>query len=117
MLKAYSSHAFTGGQDCLVRIWKMDEGADQEPDMATEADQAITSVAATSDCWISASEDGEVRRYVKDRSDLDGLVTTTAGIAIRNIAFDPKGKRVAVASECVRSLYRGVALADVHAAS
>lgn len=101
MPTVYPSHAFTGGQDCLVRIWNMDEGADQEPDMATEADLAITSVSATGDCWISASEDGEVRRYIKDRPDLDGLVTTTAGIPIWSIAFDPKGKRVAVASEYV----------------
>jgi hypothetical protein len=52
-------------------------------------------------CWLSGSEDGEVRRYMKGSSDLDGLVVSAAGVPIRCVAADPKGKRVAVASEYV----------------
>ena len=33
---------------------------------------------------------------------MQSLVTRTAGVAIRCIACDPKGKKMAVASECVR---------------
>lgn len=53
------------------------------------------------DCWLSGSEDGEVRRYARDRGDLDSLVTSAKAVAIRCVAIDPRGRRVAVASECV----------------
>ena len=50
-------------------------------------------------CWVSGSEDNEVRRYEKNKNQLRGLVTNANGLAIRCVAFDPKGKKLAVTSE------------------
>jgi chromosome transmission fidelity protein 4 len=38
---------YTGGSDCLVRIWNASGGTDQEPSIAIESDQPVTCVAAT----------------------------------------------------------------------
>ncbi|KII92369.1 hypothetical protein PLICRDRAFT_102810 [Plicaturopsis crispa FD-325 SS-3] len=92
-------YAFTGGSDTLVRIWHTNLGADQEPDAAAEAAEGITSVASANDCWLSGCADSEVRRYVQGKAELDGLVTSAIGVAIRCVAVDPKGKRVAVTSD------------------
>lgn len=51
------------------------------------------------DCWFSGSEDSEVRRYGKTETDMDSLVTSATGLAIRAVAVDPKANRLAVASE------------------
>jgi hypothetical protein len=40
------SKLYTGGTDSLVRIWRTDkDGLHTEPDIAHEADEAITSIA------------------------------------------------------------------------
>ncbi|KNZ76661.1 Minichromosome loss protein 1 [Termitomyces sp. J132] len=93
------THAYTGGQDCIVRIWKMSEGVEQEPMTASEADQSITAVAASVDSWLSGSEDSAVRQYFKHKSELTGHVWDANGVAIRSLAVDSEGKRVGIASE------------------
>ncbi|KAJ8597474.1 WD40 repeat-like protein [Rhizopogon salebrosus TDB-379] len=91
--------AYTGGLDTLVRIWHTDEGEDQEPEAAYEADEGITAVAAASDCWLSGGHDSEVRRYLPGKAQFVGLVASLAGAPIRSLAVDPSGRRVAVASD------------------
>lgn len=112
-----SSRVYTGGTDSLVRLWRADLGADQEPDVAVEAAEAITSLAtgvcverikrraclthAQRDCWFSGSTDTEVRRYEHAIPEMSGLVTSANGVPIRCAVVDPQGKKIAVTSECV----------------
>ena len=39
--------SYTGGSDSLVRIWQMDKDQYQEPEVAYEADEGITSIACS----------------------------------------------------------------------
>ncbi|KAJ3999683.1 hypothetical protein F5050DRAFT_876325 [Lentinula boryana] len=96
---ADGTHAFTGGSDCAVRIWKVAEGAEQEPGNATDAEQPVTTLAASDDYWLSGSEDGYVRRYIKNKDELHGDVTEEAALCVRCIALDEHGTRLAVSSD------------------
>ncbi|KZT71046.1 hypothetical protein DAEQUDRAFT_750176 [Daedalea quercina L-15889] len=87
------------GIDSLVRVWRTDLGSDQEPDAAQEAAEGITCLAAGHDSWFSGSHDSEVRKYGHAKYEMDGLVTSAAGVAIRSLAVDPKGSRIAVTSD------------------
>ncbi|EKM54305.1 uncharacterized protein PHACADRAFT_196736 [Phanerochaete carnosa HHB-10118-sp] len=93
------SYIYTGGADSLARIWKTNVGTDQDPDAAMEAGEPVTAVVASDDCWFTGSEDSEVRQYAKGKDNLLGNVTSAVGVAIRSLAVDPKGERVAVASD------------------
>jgi chromosome transmission fidelity protein 4 len=91
--------AYTGGSDTLVRIWRTDQGADQEPEISTDASEGITSLSASKGVWLSGSEDGDVRSYLAGAPEMEGMVTSAIGVPTRCVAVDPKGKRVAVTSE------------------
>lgn len=113
----------------MARVWRADVGTDQEPEAALEAMEAITCLAAgvsrallsgvrcwmwtddcvQRDCWLTGSVDAEVRQYEKGKTELAGHVTSAIGVPIRAVAVDPKGSRVAVASECVVAFSRAVA--------
>jgi hypothetical protein len=41
------SFCYTGGDDCIVRLWNTNEGEDQEPPTAIEAVESITTLAAS----------------------------------------------------------------------
>ncbi|KAF5390153.1 hypothetical protein D9757_002927 [Collybiopsis confluens] len=90
-------HVFTGGSDCTVRIWTVEK--ESEPEIANDADDAITSIATSDDYWLSSCEDSRVRRYVKDRDQFHDDVTECASLPVRCIALDSQGKRLAVASD------------------
>ncbi|EJD03058.1 WD40 repeat-like protein [Fomitiporia mediterranea MF3/22] len=90
---------YTGGADTLVRVWKADSGADHEPETALEADEPITALGVDNDGWLSGSEDSHVRRYLKTRTEMESLIARANAIPIRYIAADPKGRRVAIASD------------------
>lgn len=55
------------------------------------------------ECWLSGSKDSEVRSYLHGKPDLHGLIMNAAGACIRAVAVDPAGKRIAIATEWVRS--------------
>ncbi|KAG7446498.1 WD40 repeat-like protein [Guyanagaster necrorhizus] len=93
------SRAFTGGQDCIVRLWRMDEGAEQEPEVAPDADLPVTCIAACADYWLSGSEDALVRRYLKNTNEYDGYAASVNGVSVRCLAIDAKGRRLAVGSD------------------
>ncbi|KAJ7703219.1 hypothetical protein B0H17DRAFT_95568 [Mycena rosella] len=93
------SRAFTGGDDCLVRIWTVAEGSNQEPLSAIEADKGITSISVSDDCWVSASADADVRRYFKNTGQMEAIITNTRSVPARCVAIDPRGKTLAVASD------------------
>ncbi|KAL0581311.1 DNA polymerase alpha accessory factor Mcl1 [Marasmius crinis-equi] len=92
------SHVFTGGEDLIVRIWKIGDGEEQEPDNVTHADDAVSSVAAADDAWLSASKDGIVRSYRANKGEICGHIVEE-GVPVRSIAIDPTGKRVAIGSD------------------
>ncbi|KAA1471682.1 WD40 repeat-like protein [Dentipellis sp. KUC8613] len=89
---------YTGGDDCLARIWRTDKGDDYDPDVAVEAGEPLMTIAAAKHCWFTGSADSEVRQYARGSREFQALVTSSAGVTIRCIAVDPKGKRVAVSS-------------------
>lgn len=41
------SFCYTGGDDCIVRLWNTNEGEDQEPPTAIDAEESITTLAAS----------------------------------------------------------------------
>ncbi|OCH95073.1 hypothetical protein OBBRIDRAFT_641181 [Obba rivulosa] len=107
------SRVYTGGLDSLVRIFRTDRGSDQEPDIALDAAEGITALATSNEYFFSGSTDSEVRQYNKDYSNgepqLDANVTSANGVAIRDVAVNPKGTRIAVTSD-----EPDVKLIDIH---
>ena len=53
---------------------------------------------------MSGSDDSLVRRYTKLGTEMESLITRANAIPIRYISVDAKGRRVAVASECVLAM-------------
>ncbi|KZT43647.1 WD40 repeat-like protein [Sistotremastrum suecicum HHB10207 ss-3] len=90
---------YSGGRDSIVRLWRAELGTDQEPDVAIEAEEAITGIATSKSYWFGASEDAHVRYYKAGSKSMEGLVARTAGVPIRHISVDPEEKRIAVASD------------------
>ena len=101
-LSSNGETTYTGGSDSLVRIWQTgDSSVDREPDNVVDAAGPITALATIphDGGWISGSADSHVRRYGRGEKDMASLLTITHGVSVRWVSCDPKGKRVAVASE------------------
>ncbi|KAK7057212.1 chromosome segregation protein [Favolaschia claudopus] len=93
-------HAFTAGEDNIVRIWTLSENTDVEPPMATDADDPITALCVYDDGWFSGTTAGTVRHYDKDSAKMNGHFTDVGPAnAVRCIAIDPRRKTVAVGSD------------------
>ncbi|KAF8499832.1 WD40 repeat-like protein [Russula emetica] len=90
---------YTGGDDCIVRLWKTDQGEDQEPPTAIEAGESITTLAASNNAWFSGSKDSDVRQYKAGDPYMEAVITSCAAACIRCVAVDPAGKRIAVSSD------------------
>lgn len=84
-----------------MRIWRTDKGEDQEPEIQPDANEGITCLSASKERWLSGSEDSEVRSFKAGENGLEDMITSAIGVSVRCVAIDPKGKRVAVTSECV----------------
>ena len=80
----------------LIRIWRTDRGVDQEPEIATDAGEGVTALSTSKMSWLLVSEDGDVRLYDASHSDLQGIVTNMAGVGVRSVAVNPKGKCVTI---------------------
>ncbi|KZT00847.1 WD40 repeat-like protein [Laetiporus sulphureus 93-53] len=93
------SRVYTGGIDSLVRIWRTDLGANQEPDAAIDAAEGITALTTGRGYWFSGSSDSEVRRYAYGKTEFEALVTNAIGVPIRCVAVDPQSARIAVTSD------------------
>ena len=102
-----------------MRIWDTSIGTSQEPDVATHAEDSITSISSAvsypnysshralnspqDNCWCSGSLDSFVRHYVKAKPEKLGEAEISATISVECVAIDPKGKRVVVSSASVHS--------------
>ncbi|KIJ49698.1 hypothetical protein M422DRAFT_59357 [Sphaerobolus stellatus SS14] len=93
------SRIYTGGEEGFVRIWQTELGGDQEPDLATEGEDAITCVASSNEKWFSGCLDSCVRVYDTYGSSMETFLTRAVAVPIRSIAVDAKSERVAVASD------------------
>ncbi|VDC03593.1 unnamed protein product [Peniophora sp. CBMAI 1063] len=85
------------GTDLISRSWDMNAGSDEEPPYHTETDLPITTIAAGKGTWFTGSEDGNVRIFREN--ELEGMVAKVPGAAIRCVAVDPAGKRIAISSD------------------
>ncbi|KAG8783688.1 hypothetical protein FRC15_004714 [Serendipita sp. 397] len=90
---------YTGGGDCVARVWKLSEGNDAEAAAIIDADEPLWSIAAIDQAWITASADSSVRLYNGSDNQLQSLILSGNAIPIRSIAADPTGQRVAIGSD------------------
>lgn len=94
---------YSGGGDCVARVWDVtssgEANKDAEKDALNEADEAVTSITATPDAWITSSADSGVRLYNANSNQMQSVILEGGGVAVRDVAVDPGFERLAVASE------------------
>ncbi|EIW71228.1 hypothetical protein TREMEDRAFT_28047 [Tremella mesenterica DSM 1558] len=92
------STIFTGGADCLVRIHRADD-PDAEPGFHDDHTDAVTSLSCSNSYLVTGSVDNIARYFSYPQNEFQGYITRSSGVAIRWVAMDKAGERVAVCSD------------------
>ncbi|KAG9026461.1 hypothetical protein FRB95_008833 [Tulasnella sp. JGI-2019a] len=90
---------YTGGDDCIVRIWTANSGPDEEPKVLAEADESVGALDTSRDSWVAGGDDAMVRQYSSETDEMVAAVAQTGGVPVRCVAFNPKGDKLIVGSD------------------
>ncbi|KWU42267.1 hypothetical protein RHOSPDRAFT_36216 [Rhodotorula sp. JG-1b] len=93
-------YLYTSGYEGLMRIFdaRPDAQTGEEPAIIDYHQEAVTSIAASTEYLASACETGEVVLHKAGQTELDGFLTRFS-LPARSVRFDPRGKRAVVTSD------------------
>ncbi|GAA5997099.1 chromatin-binding protein CTF4 [Rhodotorula paludigena] len=93
-------YLYTCGYEGLTRIFdaRLDADASVEPAILDFHEEAVTSLSASNEYLVSASETGQVVLHKAGTTELEGFLTRFS-LPARSVRFDPRGKRAVVTSD------------------